>query len=195
MNEPERLTGKKFGRWLVIGEEEVRKLTPGGDRVFWECRCDCGVVRLVRIDGLITGGSQSCGCLQKEIAREIRIRGNKARALPKGEGNFNSVWRVYRKHALDKGLEFTLTKEEFRSIAIQPCYYCGDEPKQVYSPGLYNGDFAFTGVDRMNNDKGYTMDNCVPCCTICNLRKSDCDPIEFLKWAERVYLHCIRGRP
>ena len=36
------------------------------------------------------------------------------------------------------------------------------------------------GIDRINSDKGYTIDNCVPCCAQCNHMKLDYTTEEFL---------------
>lgn len=55
------LTGLRFGRWSVIG--------PVSDD-WWHCKCDCGVERDVRGSGLRSGGTMSCGCLQKEIVTD-----------------------------------------------------------------------------------------------------------------------------
>lgn len=57
------LTGKRFGRWVVIG------LSPKRDkyrRTYWICRCDCGVEKVVLGVHLKRGGSKSCGCYCRE---------------------------------------------------------------------------------------------------------------------------------
>lgn len=56
--------GSRFGRWEVLDHPVVRENT----RYLWLCRCECGTERAVRPDRLRSGESQSCGCLQREIA-------------------------------------------------------------------------------------------------------------------------------
>jgi hypothetical protein len=57
------LTGMKFGRWTV--------LRFGGRRGWastWVCRCECGTVKEgVLYTSLVNGGSNSCGCLHREM--------------------------------------------------------------------------------------------------------------------------------
>ena len=61
----QRLTcGQRFGRWTVLGGCMT---TPRGERKYL-CRCDCGTERYVLERSLLYGGSQSCGCLRKEMA-------------------------------------------------------------------------------------------------------------------------------
>lgn len=64
------LTGKRFGRLLVIKETEVRKVW---NRKSWECLCDCGNRKNVCTRSLKKGLTQSCGCLQKEKTAEAKI--------------------------------------------------------------------------------------------------------------------------
>lgn len=61
------LTGKRFGRWTVIGPAEDKVLPSGYVEKMWECVCDCGSVRTVRGKSLRGGISKSCGCLQREL--------------------------------------------------------------------------------------------------------------------------------
>lgn len=56
------LKGEKFGRLLVIRDSGQRK----NNRVVWECQCNCGNVAYVVSSYLLSGETQSCGCLQKE---------------------------------------------------------------------------------------------------------------------------------
>lgn len=59
------LTGKRFGRWMVLSK------APSKNRmVYWNCQCDCGTIRAVKGASLRNGESQSCGCLHKEIAKQ-----------------------------------------------------------------------------------------------------------------------------
>jgi hypothetical protein len=56
------LTGRKFGRWTVLGRGPDRP-RKHSHRVQWICRCECGAEGLVSSSNLVQGISRSCGCL------------------------------------------------------------------------------------------------------------------------------------
>ena len=58
------LIGQKFGRWTVLQKASSRN---NNHTPYWLCQCDCGVVREVRQQGLISGKSKSCGCYKKDF--------------------------------------------------------------------------------------------------------------------------------
>lgn len=60
------LLGRKFGRWTV-----TRRIGHvGASRAIrWACVCDCGGEGSVPTRTLMSGESQSCGCLKAEVAR------------------------------------------------------------------------------------------------------------------------------
>ena len=60
------LTGKRFGRLVVLGPTEKRS----GNSVVWCCRCDCGNEVDVSSARLRTGQTRSCGCLSSEVHKE-----------------------------------------------------------------------------------------------------------------------------
>tara|TARA_R110000868_G_scaffold132412_3_gene343471 strand:+ start:861 stop:1319 length:459 start_codon:yes stop_codon:yes gene_type:complete len=66
----------------------------------------------------------------------------------------------YKGRSKQKGISFNLTKEEFSTFWKQDCSYC-------------NRPILTIGIDRIDSTKGYSLDNCVPCCTICNTMKMD----------------------
>ena len=57
------------------------------------------------------------------------------------------------------------------------CYYCGIEEKDFFRiwGKFYGGKTRGQKleVDRRDNEKGYTLENCVLACSICNNAKSD----------------------
>ena len=59
--------------------------------------------------------------------------------------------------------EFTITMEEYCEFIKQPCYYCNCDIST--SSG--------SGMDRIENSKGYLLDNVVPCCRNCNRIRGD----------------------
>lgn len=74
------LTGQRFGKLTVVsrGENHISPTNPKNSYIQWYCDCDCGATDiLIRGDSLRTGNTQSCGCLQKEIASERLIKYNK----------------------------------------------------------------------------------------------------------------------
>ena len=49
------------------------------------------------------------------------------------------------------------------------------------------------GIDRVDSSKGYTLDNCVPCCSICNTMKLNYTLQEFSDHITKVYNHFVKG--
>jgi len=44
------------------------------------------------------------------------------------------------------------------------------------------------GVDRINSNIGYEINNVVSCCSKCNYAKHMMNKKEFLNWVEKIYL-------
>lgn len=55
------LTGKRFGRLLVLGFDGR---TNSGNAI-WRVRCDCGQEFLVRGTNMKSGNTRSCGCIRR----------------------------------------------------------------------------------------------------------------------------------
>lgn len=77
-----------------------------------------------------------------------------------------------------RNLEYNLTNHQAAEFLISPCAYCNKAamPKQ----GILNG------IDRLDNTKGYLLDNCVPACFNCNCGKGEMSMSEFLSWIIRT---------
>jgi len=64
----------------------------------------------------------------------------------------------YKVGAKTRGYSFNLTFKEFKSYWQKDCSYCGDPIETI-------------GLDRVDNTKGYSIDNIVSCCKVCNVMK------------------------
>lgn len=58
------MLGERHGRLLVVAREG----TASDRKALWRCRCICGRECIVRSTALRSGHTQSCGCLQAEMA-------------------------------------------------------------------------------------------------------------------------------
>lgn len=177
------LTGSKFGRLLIIEQAPSRRDKNGNSCVFWKCKCDCGNVIEKKASLIKTGHSKSCGCLQRET---IKKQGHKNF---KGEGvaGVNSLFTRYKRGARTRKLEFNLDKESFKNLLFQPCHYCGDLKTQSWRRKEVHGNLLYNGIDRINSLIGYTKENCVTCCSRCNVCKMDYSKEEFFDMVKKVY--------
>lgn len=95
------------------------------------------------------------------------------------------LYNTYKKRANRKNITFNLTFEEFDCLIQKQCYYCNNEPqfpseKTIKERGNINEpNFAHNGIDRLDSNKGYTKENCVPCCPKCNMMKWVLNETEF----------------
>jgi len=92
--------------------------------------------------------------------------------------NINYAYSDYKKCAVASRHCFELSYEQFESIVKMPCYYCG-----------IIQDKGFNGIDRQDQQKGYTIINGVSCCRMCNFMKGAVDNITFLHRVEHILTH------
>lgn len=72
------LTGRKFGKLTVL-----ERVGSNRGRAIWLCKCECDVKKVISTDRLMQG-TQSCGCLMREMNRDLRTKhGNTARSIGK----------------------------------------------------------------------------------------------------------------
>lgn len=55
------MTGERYGMLTVLSLSD-RKQKLGSKHSYWNCRCDCGNVKVVQRNNLISGNTNSCGC-------------------------------------------------------------------------------------------------------------------------------------
>lgn len=139
------LTGKRFGRILVINQNE-RRAKNGA--IYWNCKCDCGNEKVILGTNLTTGVTVSCGCYNRDVITKenpkykrslyyiykgmIRRCKNKNEKAYKNYGGRGIIceWETY---------------EDFEKWAID----------NGYRKGLW--------IDRINNDGNYSPSNCRFC--------------------------------
>lgn len=159
-------TGKRFGHWTVLEYLGHKK---------YLCKCDCGKQSTVFVHSLRNGQSTNCGCQPKN-------------RLNYGEASFNNKYLKYKCNARYRNINFDLTKEEFKLIIDKNCYYCNQNPISTdYGHKSYYGTYKSNGIDRIDNDKGYFFDNCVPCCFGCNRLKGTLDVKSFIDRIKKIY--------
>ena len=86
---------------------------------------------------------------------------NKERILEQSKQYYRTSkgkFSEYKSGAKQRGIEFHLTMEQFESFWQKPCEYCGAEIETI-------------GLDRLDSDGHYTMNNVVSCCWSCNKEK------------------------
>jgi hypothetical protein len=142
---------KRFGRLTVICEVKGGLL----------CRCACGNFKVVKRYHLIrpnSRGVKSCGCSARGIrprSRDIGVR------LAYSEKKYS---------AKRMEVEFDLTLNQYKRLISQNCHYCNKPPVLRGREG-----YKFIGqesLDRKDPYGDYTIDNVVPCCLSCNVKKN-----------------------
>lgn len=143
------LTGKRFGRLTVIGihPTETRK-------TFWVCQCDCGNIKIVRSDSLQRGAIRSCGCLKKEQDL-TNLTANHSHRM--SGSRIYTIWqgikaRCYNPHEP--------RYERYGGRGITVCDEWKNNFKQFCEWSMKNGYSNELTIDRIDNDKGYSPDNC-----------------------------------
>jgi hypothetical protein len=146
------LTGRRFGRLLVIGELPIRS----GGSVVWLCVCSCGQEVNVASRELVVGKTSSCGCLRKERALAANTKhGHRTRVR---QTPTCSSWKDMKRRCTDPSYK-CYHRYGGRGIAVCD-RWLGDDGFQNFLSDMGEKPSTDLSIDRIDNDKGYFPENC-----------------------------------
>lgn len=156
INRVKDLTGKRFGRLTVIGidDRDTRK-------TFWNCVCDCGNIKAVRSDSLQSGRILSCGCLKKEQDRKNLVNEEMKKVKEFG-GKFahlriHETWAGMKSRCMNPN---DIRYSDYGGRGITVCDEWENDFFAFYKWAMANGYSDDLTIDRIDNEKGYSPDNC-----------------------------------
>jgi hypothetical protein len=140
--------GTRYGALTVI--REFPKID-GWLRCF-ECRCDCGNVKAIRLYNLSSGNSMSCGCLKNRSGSANPNFRHGMAGHP-----LYWVWNNAKQRCIDKD---DANYKNYGARGIAMCAEWIDDPYAFIAWGLANGYEPGLYLDREDNDGNYTPSNC-----------------------------------
>lgn len=155
-----------------------------------------GIDRMDNTKGYTTdncvGCCKKCNFIKKSLDAHTFIkRCMHIACVHGGEGSeYPEVWRdsksvsykSYKERAFKKQLDFHLSEDNFYDLTHSMCGYCYKK----------SGVRHLNGIDRKDNNKGYTADNVITCCAECNQMKSDLEHDEFILHCKKVASYILQ---
>ena len=152
MSRVKDLSGQRFGKITVLRREGCVR----SGEATWKCLCDCGKETVVVGSSLRRGLTRSCGCLRVENVSlaQATHRQTKTRLYNVWthmiQRCYNTKHTAYNRYG-GRGItvcdEWKTSFLTFRKWAMENGY---DE----------NAPFHQCTIDRIDNDEGYSPDNC-----------------------------------
>lgn len=142
------ITGHKFGKLQVI-----RLAQKEGVQRKWECMCECGKEVLVSTGHLRSGHTKSCGCISAELLH--------TRNFKHGQGSRKRKTREYSSWKEMKKRCYQVNSKNYKWYGSKGVTVCAtwidDFPQFFADMGLCPDGYE---LDRIDNSKGYSPDNC-----------------------------------
>jgi len=161
------LTGRRFGRLVVLRRSPRRRSDAGNRATYWECVCDCGVMKTIGASPLVRGHTRSCGCFLAESVRDRSIRHGL-------EGTYiYSIWRGMLARCLcqtgrgykDYGGRGITVCERWKNSVTDFVDDMGPRPSPAHS------------IDRINVNGNYEPGNCRWATRSQQQRNRRCNPV------------------
>lgn len=133
------LTGKTFGKLKVLSRNYEKQ----NDRnVVWDCICECGNSRVVMTHQLTSGKVTHCGCDDAVYRNDFT------------ESRVHSIWNSMKTR--------TKYNENYTNKNIKVCNEWLGKFGFInfYNWSMENGYEENLTIDRIDNNKGYSPDNC-----------------------------------
>ena len=186
---PDPEVGQKFGRLTVTDIYRVPVKSHFERRV--DMICECGEsVHGLRVGRLYATQSTTAIAQCKQCAFKI---GNISKRVLSDSIAKGMALNNYRFHARKRNLTWDISNETFFGVVEQPCVYCGQQGGNCYNPPKdkpWQQPYKYTGLDRIDSNTGYVVENIQPCCILCNRSKTDMSEDSFFEWIKRIIDKC-----
>lgn len=138
------LTGQKFGKLTAV----EFSYKDGGNNAMWKFKCDCGNDIVIRGSEVSRGATNSCGCLKAINSKLSNTKHNLARS------------KVYKTWINMKARCFNENDINFNDYGARGIAVC--TRWLVFENFLEDMGQPKKGesLDRIDNNKGYSKDNC-----------------------------------
>lgn len=140
------LTDRKYGKLKVINRVGFQN-----GRTIWNCICDCGNECNATTNDLTSGKKKSCGCLKSEKTIETFT----THGLSKER--IHKEWRGILHRCKNSSASHY---ENYGGRGITVCDEWKEDFMAFYEWSMQNGYADNLTLDRKDNDKGYSPDNC-----------------------------------
>ena len=186
-------TNQKFNKLTSIKYMFTKKYSKHNYHYYWLFKCDCGKELITNKDSVLKGLTTSCGCNRSEISSKIFTKINLTKEVTKGLVATNRVFDSYKRAAEKRNYVFEINKEEFIKLTSSNCHYCNRIPEQKSYNKPKTDYIIYNGLDRVDNNLGYTLDNTVTCCMHCNRAKMCLSKNQFLQLISDIYKNIIEN--
>lgn len=154
------LSGKRFGRLLVIERAEPIISSSGKTVQMWRCKCDCGNETVVRHGCLQGGHTTSCGCYHKEKFGDINRTHNLS-----NKSHLYSVWKNMKDRCYREKCK---SYKNYGGRGISVCDEWRNNYKAFYDWSIENGykeeqtsgGVNILSIDRIDVNGNYEPSNC-----------------------------------
>lgn len=140
------MTGQRFERLVVLKRAPIEK----GKKPKWICQCDCGNITIVTRKHLLDGSTKSCGCYRKDWSREHNTKHGFGRT------RLHRIWSGMKDRTCNPNSKYWKNYGG-RGITLCPEWYKFENFLKWAIPSGYQDHLT---LDRIDNDKGYSPDNC-----------------------------------
>lgn len=137
------ITGKTFNKLTAVSFHHKDKR----GKAYWLFRCSCGKEVITRKGSVTSGEIKSCGCSHKEQ--------NITHGLSKS--NLYFVFQAMKQRCYNKS---NLGYSEYGGRGITICDEWLTNPESFYTWAIENGYKRGLSIDRIDNNKGYSPENC-----------------------------------
>lgn len=171
------ITGQKFNKLTALYPVESN-----GQGVIWLFKCDCGKIKKIRGNSVTSLTIKSCGCSQNNRVAQVH---------PNNGAIKKRIYHYYQRNAEKRNYEFLVSFTRFVELIENKCYYCTNPWSNQMVSHTSSPEYKYNGIDRLDNNKGYTDDNVVSCCRNCNRAKGIFGEKDFKKWIINLFNNYI----
>lgn len=143
--------GDRFGRYTYIKHDISKRLSNGKLETYVIVKCDCGIIKSIKLSPLKSGLVVSCGCYHKEVgSKKCFIHGENRKSITEYttwcgmKGRCNNPNHTSYKNYGAKGIKVCERWNQYENFLKD----MGRKPGPEYT------------LDRIDGTKGYSKDNC-----------------------------------